>query len=228
MEVVAPHAAEVWGVDKSVAVDVAQANVGHLDNCRVVQADLFELPFNDRFDFIYSIGVIHHTPDPAAALAKLATHLRPGGELCVWVYSLGVSSGIKARWVPRPYQFYVPFVRHLPDATRPALFALYAKMALAAGELPVLGKVAPVFLPIQDLRKKGPLQDGWEPDDTRDEDARERIRFDWAMHSVYDQFTPTHARLQSNAEVLEWGRQAGLVDVRNGPVPATVIGRRPS
>lgn len=51
------------------------------------QADAEALPFPDAcFDFVYSWGVIHHTPAPERAVAEILRVLRPGGRLCVMVY----------------------------------------------------------------------------------------------------------------------------------------------
>ena len=50
-------------------------------------ADAENLPFPDHtFDFVYSWGVIHHTPDVPAAAQQLVRVLRPGGRLCVMIY----------------------------------------------------------------------------------------------------------------------------------------------
>jgi len=57
---------EVFCVDLSSAVEAAYSNTKQLDNVHVIQADLFKLPFNQAsFDIIYSIGVLHHTPETA-------------------------------------------------------------------------------------------------------------------------------------------------------------------
>jgi ubiquinone/menaquinone biosynthesis C-methylase UbiE len=50
-------------------------------------ADAEELPFPDgSFDIVYSWGVLHHTPNPAQALAEAQRVLAPGGELRIMLY----------------------------------------------------------------------------------------------------------------------------------------------
>ncbi len=79
-------AREVIGIDLSEAVDAAFANTRHLPNVHVVQADIYELPVRDEFDYIYSIGVLHHLPDPEGGFRSLVEKLRPGGTISAWVY----------------------------------------------------------------------------------------------------------------------------------------------
>ena len=56
--------ADVIGIDLSFSVDAARRTFESRDNVQLVQADVFRLPFRPgTFDFIYSIGVLHHTPD---------------------------------------------------------------------------------------------------------------------------------------------------------------------
>jgi len=80
------HAREVVGVDLSDAVESAFQNTRHLPNVHVLQADIFNLPFANPFDVAYSIGVIHHLPDPKQGFLGLCKHVRPGGRVSVWVY----------------------------------------------------------------------------------------------------------------------------------------------
>ena len=35
---------------------------------------------------MYSIGVLHHTPDPQRAFHEIARRVKPGGRLAVWLY----------------------------------------------------------------------------------------------------------------------------------------------
>ena len=79
-------AREVIAVDLSDAVESAFANTRALPNVHVVQADIYALPFRQPFDYAYSVGVVHHLPDPRQGFFSLVSHLAPGGRISVWVY----------------------------------------------------------------------------------------------------------------------------------------------
>ncbi len=52
------------------------------------KADAEALPFEDgAFDFVYSWGVIHHTPNTPKAAQEILRVLRPGGKFCVMIYN---------------------------------------------------------------------------------------------------------------------------------------------
>jgi len=85
------EAREVVALDLSSAVETARDNLARFDNVHVVQADLLRPPFPDGaagqgFDLVYSIGVLHHLPDPRAGFERLVRCVRPGGSIAVWVY----------------------------------------------------------------------------------------------------------------------------------------------
>jgi len=81
------YAREVWAIDLGPAVEVARKNTASLENVHVVQADLHRPPFPpESFDFIYSIGVLHHLPDPEIAFQNLLRYLKPGGEIQIYLY----------------------------------------------------------------------------------------------------------------------------------------------
>lgn len=87
-EVCADAGADVHAVDLSRAVEAAARNLGHRRNVSFYQADILNLPFADEtFDVVYSIGVLHHTPDTKRAFLSLARLVRPGGRIAIWVYS---------------------------------------------------------------------------------------------------------------------------------------------
>ena len=81
----AQHARKIIGVDLSPAVDAAFANAGHLENVHVVQADLFQLPLRQRsFDMVYSLGVLHHLPEPEAGFREILRYGKPGADVLVY------------------------------------------------------------------------------------------------------------------------------------------------
>jgi len=83
----ARHGAKVVGVDLSSAVDKASALCEGLPGVAIVQADLGRLPLAERsFDLAFSIGVLHHGPDPRGAFREVARRVKPGGKLAVWLY----------------------------------------------------------------------------------------------------------------------------------------------
>ena len=83
----AQHARKVIGVDLSPAVDAAFDNTGHLENVHVVQADLFRLPLRPQsFDMVYSLGVLHHLPEPEAGFREILRYGRPGADVLVYLY----------------------------------------------------------------------------------------------------------------------------------------------
>jgi len=78
-------AARVVGADISEAVDAARERLG--DRIELVQADLYALPFAPQsFDLAYSIGVLHHLPDPERGFRAVAGLVKPGGHVFAWVY----------------------------------------------------------------------------------------------------------------------------------------------
>ena len=84
---IAPHAGRVVAVDFSRAIDEAIRNTAEVGNVCCLQADLLALPFRDAaFDFVYSLGVLHHIADTPRALEAIVTKLKPGGRLLVYLY----------------------------------------------------------------------------------------------------------------------------------------------
>jgi SAM-dependent methyltransferase len=85
--------AHVVALDRSRAVEAAARLCCGLSNVLFLQGDLLALPLREaRFDFVFSLGVLHHCPSPRRAFAALAKTVRPGGRLVVWLYR-------KNRWL---------------------------------------------------------------------------------------------------------------------------------
>jgi SAM-dependent methyltransferase len=79
--------ASIVSVDIS-ATSLAQAEqtvrAAGLTNVRFLQGDIFHLSFDPQsFDHVFVCFVLEHLKEPAAALQKLKTYLRPGGTITV-------------------------------------------------------------------------------------------------------------------------------------------------
>ena len=76
----------VIGIDLSDAVDAAFRNTRDCPNVHIIQADIYRLPLKRVFDYAFSVGVLHHLPDPRRGFLSLAGKLHPGGSISTWVY----------------------------------------------------------------------------------------------------------------------------------------------
>jgi SAM-dependent methyltransferase len=75
----------VVAVDIGRSIDTARRNLP--PEVLTIQADAERLPFpRESFDFVMSIGVLHHLPDTERALEGLVSYVRPGGHFHVYLY----------------------------------------------------------------------------------------------------------------------------------------------
>ncbi|HEX4955001.1 MAG TPA: TauD/TfdA family dioxygenase [Thermoanaerobaculia bacterium] len=81
---------EVLGSDLSVsslAIAAETAKSLGVGNLELRNESLNEVPYESRFDYVLSTGVIHHNSDPALTLARLRRALKPSGILELMVYN---------------------------------------------------------------------------------------------------------------------------------------------
>lgn len=83
----AKNGAHAVGIDATPEhVRLARERVGR--KAEVIRAYATALPFrDDRFDYVYSHGVLHHIDQPARVAQELFRVLRPGGRFNVQVYA---------------------------------------------------------------------------------------------------------------------------------------------
>jgi SAM-dependent methyltransferase len=81
-EIALSTGAHVVALDYSSAVDACWENLKHHPRLDVVQGDIYSLPFApESFDYVYSLGVLQHTPDVAKAFASLPPMIVGGGAI---------------------------------------------------------------------------------------------------------------------------------------------------
>lgn len=84
---VAPRVGKLHCVDPGDALEVAQNNLVGINNVQFHQCGVGELPFADEsLDFAYSLGVLHHVPDTAAAIHSVAAKLKSGAPFLIYLY----------------------------------------------------------------------------------------------------------------------------------------------
>jgi ubiquinone/menaquinone biosynthesis C-methylase UbiE len=85
---VASRVGELHCIDASIgALDVARRNLAGHANVSFHAAPVSAIPLSDNsMDFGYSLGVLHHLPDPAGGLAACVKKLKPGAPMLIYVY----------------------------------------------------------------------------------------------------------------------------------------------
>jgi SAM-dependent methyltransferase len=84
----APRVGRLHCVDASAeAVAVTKRNLAGHPNVAFHTSSLAEMPLaDDSMDFGYSLGVLHHLPDPAAGLTACVRKLKPGAPMLIYIY----------------------------------------------------------------------------------------------------------------------------------------------
>ena len=196
-DVVSRWGGRVVGVDLSLAVDAAQANLEGRENVRILQADLFHLPFSPgTFDIVYSIGVLHHTPDCEKACREIFRFVRPGGRACIWVYGrMG------------PWERFARLYRRVTVRMPPRLLHGLCRLAIPwyhVCRLPVVGRLLRTVLPIS-----------------------QHPNPEWRVLDTFDWYSPRYQSLHTFPEVYRWFQTEGFADIRLLDVPVAVAGTRP-
>jgi ubiquinone/menaquinone biosynthesis C-methylase UbiE len=86
----ASHGADITAVDLNITSVVQTKQRFALFGLpgSILQADANKLPFpSASFDYLYSWGVLHHSPDLELSLGEVFRMLRPGGEFGIMLYN---------------------------------------------------------------------------------------------------------------------------------------------
>ena len=198
-EIALRHGATVVGVDLSLAVDAAYAHIGSHPRMHIVQADVFKLPLaGGQFDVIYSLGVLHHTPDCRKAFEQLPPQLKPSGKVVITVYTdrnkyYCASTNFWRRWTPRLPKRLLYALCHIAIP----LYYLY--------RIPGIRQIGMGIFPINMDR-----------------------RATWRVLDTFDCYSPAYQTYHNFPQVFEWFEQAGLRDIRAIEPEVTVVGTKPA
>jgi len=193
-------ATDVVAFDLSSSVEVARENTAHLPQVHVIQADIYHLPLKADFDYVYTIGVLQHLPDPALGFLNLVRLLRKGGCLSIWVYGFEGTG----------------FVRYVVDPIR----RLTSKMPLPLVYMMSFAPTALVFLLTRIMRSvRNRLASRGQGELLRRIPLGEylaymsQFNFHYLHNSIFDQLIAPITKYFHRQEVENWFRQAGLKNV---------------
>ncbi|MBX9690289.1 MAG: methyltransferase domain-containing protein [Candidatus Obscuribacterales bacterium] len=186
----------VFGIDIGHAIDVAYENVGHMPKLHLIQSDIRRLPFNNIFDFAFSVGVLHHMDDPKAGFTSVVDCLKPDGSICIWVY------GKENNW------WITNMVSPVREAFTTKLPAKVLKLISTTLSVPVYTVSKAVAGPYAKVQNKNK----WLPEMFYQAYLSYISNFDFTEvnHIVFDHLIAPVAYYIPRGDVLEWFQDAGF------------------
>ena len=190
----------VEAIDPSDAVVAASVMLKDYDNVRITHADVDNIPFRDAsFDFVFSLGVLHHIPDTAAAMQKCVNKVKVGGHFLVYLYYNLDNMGFLPKIIFSLMNSIRRIVCRLPARIKRFVcdllaIAIYLPNAVATWILKLmLGGETYKRIPLAYYHDKS---------------------FNVMRNDALDRFgTPLEQRF-SKAEIIEMMRSCGLTDIR--------------
>jgi SAM-dependent methyltransferase len=160
--------ARVLAVEPSHASNVIRDRIAATGESRI---EVIEMPgdalkFRNEIDTAFSIGVLHHIPDPAPAVARVYDALKPGGEFVAWLYgkegnALYLAIVQPLRWVTQrtphglldivagaltlPLTLYIVLCRFLPLPMRDYMTGVLAKLSWKARKVVIFDQLNPSY-----------------------------------------------------------------------------------
>lgn len=200
------------GIDLSMAVESARENFRNDADVLIVQGDILNPPFRKGiFDIGYTIGVLHHTPDPRRGLERLCEVVKKDGRVACAVYPKGsfydypsvhlyrkvfnATKGIFGNRLALGYAYFSAyFLYHGFNTLRKIPF-------LGKGIVHILEKYLFVNLPIPDAK--------------------------WRVLDIFDAVTPYYASTHTSPEVKEWFEKGKCHNITQTPWgPTSMVGTK--
>jgi SAM-dependent methyltransferase len=190
--------AKVVALDYSSAVDACFANLRHHCNLHVVQGDIYSLPLlRASFPFVYSLGVLQHTPDVAKAFAALPLIVSQEGRLCTDFYWKRFRTMFHSKYLFRP------ITKRMSQQALFAFLERYVPILLKTSQLlssvPIIGLVLKRIVPVADYTGRYPLN--------------ESQLNEWALLDTFDMLGPQYDSPQSASTIKNWMAKAGLEEI---------------
>jgi SAM-dependent methyltransferase len=181
-------AEEVTAVEPSAAMAVLKENTApRVHRIKYLNVAGDRLPARLDLDYVVSIGVIHHIPDPAPVIRAAFDALRPGGRCIVWLYGYEGNETYLSLALPlRKLTILLP---------HKMLVALSWVMEIVLTAYIGLCRVLP--LPMRSYMR----------------DVLAQFTRPVRRLTIYDQLNPAYAKYYTRAEAEALMLQAGFTDV---------------
>jgi|LakMenEpi03Aug12_release.lakeMendotaPanAssembly.Ray.scaffolds.fasta_scaffold260996_2 2-polyprenyl-3-methyl-5-hydroxy-6-metoxy-1,4-benzoquinol methylase len=197
-EIALQAGAYVVALDYSSSVDACYNNLSHNKNLLIIQGDIYELPLcPEFFDYVYSLGVLQHTPDVKKAFFSLPPMLKKGGSFCVDFYEKSWRSFFLPKYWLRPFtkrlnqvdlfnflEKVVPFLFNISEVLR---------------KIPIIGKYLMRFIPVANWSNTLPLN-------------KKQLK-EWALLDTFDWLSPAYDNPQTSETLLKWLNKSNLQDI---------------
>jgi SAM-dependent methyltransferase len=199
------NAAHVVAVEPSAAFEVLRENTSsRSDRITYLRGRAESLPPDANLDLVVSIGVLHHIPEPMAAVEAAWGALRPGGHILIWLYGREGN------------ELYLRFVGSLRAVAAHLPHRLLAGICRGLNVLLDIYMFLCRYLPLP-MRKYMREVLGRLP---------RRVR----ELTIYDQLNPAYVKYYTRTEAEGLLKRAGFVEVRawhRHGYSWSVTGRRP-
>jgi len=157
---VAPRVGYLHLLDASAdALAVARANLAGAENTCFHLASVGEIPLEDNsLDFAFSLGVLHHVPDTAAAIRDVASKLKSGAPFLIYLYYALDNRPSWYRGLWRLSNIFRIVISRLPVKLRLAVsqliaVAVYWPLARLAALVDRVG-LSPAGIPLESYRHR--------------------------------------------------------------------------
>lgn len=189
LEVVRMKQGKVIGIDLSDAVEAAGEAFQDDPEVLICQADVLQPPIKPgSLEGAFSIGVLHHTPNPEKGFGKMVRCVRPGGWAAVCVYGKGGYYDFPTVSLYRNlFKFLWPVFKHYP----PLIYSNFATYFLRPiSSIPFLGKGVKGLFPYIQLKD-----------------------INWSLLDTFDSVTPSYQSAHESFEVFQWFKKNSLINI---------------
>ena len=156
----------VVALEPSDAFEILCRNIKQPEKVTCLKMTGDQLPADGNLDYIFSIGVLHHIPDPKPVIEAAFRALRPGGRFLVWLYgkegnafylTMVILLRVLTKWLPHfalsalvrmacwPLLFYMKLCHRLSLPLQEYMVEVFEKMSPEKRRLIIYDQLNPSY-----------------------------------------------------------------------------------